>query len=152
MLPSASAAKNTALMPKSGDLVASAVAMAAVVRPPGELGVRFVRLPAKTPPAVKSGAPARGKPCASMTVIVPSPALPFGAFANQGRPKPLLNEIPNGRLTDGRSAVTAAGFLRIQEVRTLRRVQNDLPSNCAGLPTTGGEGWRDGDEPSTHVD
>ena len=47
-----------------------------------------------------------------MTVIVPSPALPFGAFANQGRPKPLLNEIPNGRLTDGRSAVTAAGFLR----------------------------------------
>src|SRR5215831_392579 len=111
MLPSASAAKNTALIPKSGDLVASPVATAALVRPPVESGVRFVRLPAKTPPAVASGAPASGKPCGSMTVIVPSPVLPVGALANHGRPNPLLNEIPNGRLTAGRSAVTAPGLV-----------------------------------------
>src|SRR5215831_9168100 len=98
-------------MPQPGDLVASAAAIAALVRPPAESGTRFVRLPAKPPPAVTSGAPARGKPCGSSTVIVPSPALPSGAFANQGRPKPLLNEIPNGRLTAGLSAVTAPGFL-----------------------------------------
>src|SRR5919108_5733893 len=113
MLPSARAAKNTARMLRSGDFVASAVATAALVKPSVEPGVRFVKLPAKTPPAVKSGAPARGKPWGSMTVIVPSPELPFGALANHGLPKPLLNEIPSGRLTDGRSLVTAAGFLML---------------------------------------
>ena len=49
-----------------------------------------------------------------MTVIVPSPwpspSLPYGALANQGRPKPLLSEMPSGRLTAGMSAVTVGGF------------------------------------------
>src|ERR1700730_18387236 len=111
MLPSASAAKNTALIDRSGDLVASAVATAALVRPPVGAALRFVRLPVKTPPAVTKGAPLRGIPLGSMTVIVPSPALPVGAFANHGRPKPLFNEMPSGRLTAGRSFVTAAGLL-----------------------------------------
>ena len=44
---------------------------------------------------------------------MPSPSLPFGALANHGRPKPLLNEMPSGRLTDGRSFVAALGFLML---------------------------------------
>jgi len=109
-LPSASAARNTARLLPSGDLVRSAVASAAAVRPWVVLASRFVRSPANTPPATPDGAPASGAPDGSMTVMVPSPPLPFGALANQGRPNPLLSEIPRGRLTDGRSAVAAPGL------------------------------------------
>src|SRR5207245_10784272 len=48
-------------------------------------------------------------PLGSTTVIVPSPEAPPGAFANQGRPNPLLSEMPRGRLTLGRSLVTVTG-------------------------------------------
>src|SRR5206468_11408779 len=41
MLPSASAAKNTALMDRPGDLVASAVATAALVSPPIDAALRL---------------------------------------------------------------------------------------------------------------
>src|SRR5262245_32889061 len=107
-LPSARAARNTALPLASGDLVMSAVASAGDVNPPGELGTRFVTLPANTPPAATLGAPASGTPLGSRTVIVPSPPL-TGALANHGRPKPLLKEIPRGRLTPGSALVTALG-------------------------------------------
>src|SRR5438309_4550222 len=96
----------------SGDLVASAVATAPVVSPCVDALLRFVKLPAKTPPATGSGAPASGMPLGSVTLIVPSAVLPLGALANHGRPKPLFSEIPSGRLTGGRSFVTAAGLLR----------------------------------------
>src|SRR5262245_1842437 len=116
MLPSASAAKKTALcgMARSGDLVASAVAMTAVVKPSvgsGGLSCRLVMEPANNPPAIGSGAPASGMPLGSVTLSVPSPLTPLGAFANHGRPNPLLSEMPSGRLTDGRSAVTAPALL-----------------------------------------
>src|SRR4051812_44218173 len=42
--------------------------------------------------------------------MVPSPALPVGALANHGRPKPLFNEMPSGRLTAGSAAVAAPVF------------------------------------------
>ena len=113
MLPSASAAKNTALIDKSGDFVMSAVATAALVKPPTDAVLRFVTVPVNTPPAVGSGAPASGNPPGSTTEIVPASSLPFGALANHGRPKPLLNEMPSGRLTDGRSLVAALGFLTL---------------------------------------
>src|SRR4030095_12177452 len=112
MLPSARAAKNTARIDKSGDFVASAVATAALVSPPIDAGLRFVSVPVNTPPAVRSGAPRRPIPLGSVTEIVPSPELPDGALANHGLPNPLLNEMPSGRLTDGRSAVAASGLLR----------------------------------------
>jgi hypothetical protein len=47
-----------------------------------------------------------------MTVMVPSPALPNGAFANHGRPNALLSEMPSGPLTAGSPAVAAVGLLR----------------------------------------
>src|SRR6478609_3965539 len=113
MLPSASAAKNTALIDKSGDFVISAVATAAWVKPPIDVALRLVTVPVNTPPAVGSGAPASGNPPGSTTEIVPASSLPFGALANHGRPKPLFNEMPSGRLTDGRSLVEALGFLML---------------------------------------
>ena len=85
--------------------------LAALVSPPIDDLFRLVMVPANTPPATGSGAPLRGKPPGSTTEIVPSALLPFGAFANHGRPKPLLNEMPSGRLTAGRAFVTAIGFL-----------------------------------------
>src|SRR4029079_19144031 len=113
MLPSASAAKNTARIDKSGDFVMSAVATAALVKPPIDAALRFVIVPVNTPPAIGSGAPASGNPPGSTTEIVPAASLPLGALANHGRPKPLLNEIPSGRLTDGSAFVTALGFLTL---------------------------------------
>src|SRR5437899_881427 len=108
-LPSARAARNTArpLVDGSGDFVTSAVASAAAVIPCVDVELWFVRLPENTPPATVSGAPLSGAPLGSITVIVPSPMLPFGALANHGRPNPLLSEIPSGRLTAGIPAVTA---------------------------------------------
>src|SRR3954466_1105441 len=113
MLPSASAATNTARIDKSGDFVMSAVATAALVKPPIDAALRFVTVPGNPPPAVGSGAPASGNPPGSTTEIVPASSLPFGAFANHGRPKPLLNDMPSGRLTDGKSLVEALGFLTL---------------------------------------
>jgi len=94
-----------------GGFVASAVATAALVNPPIDDVFRLVIVPVNTPPASGSGAPLRGKPPGSTTEIVPSALLPPGAFANHGRPKPLLNEMPSGRLTDGNAFVAAFGFL-----------------------------------------
>src|SRR4249920_2396496 len=88
----------------------SAVAIAPAESPCTVAEVRFVSIPAKTPPATALGAPFRGAPLGSMTVIVPSPAAPAGALANHGRPNPLLNEIPRGRLTAGSALVAAATF------------------------------------------
>jgi hypothetical protein len=59
-----------------------------------------------------SGAASRPTPFGSVTEIVPLPEAPFGALANHGRPKPLLKEMPSGRLTDGRSFVIAPGLSR----------------------------------------
>ena len=93
-------------------------------------------VPVNTPPAVGSGAPASGKPPGSTTEIVPSPSLPFGALANHGRPKPLLNEMPSGRLTDGRSLVDRSRILdAVDEGGTLRRIQNDFAADRARLST-----------------
>src|ERR1700680_1853246 len=110
MLPSASTAAKTARPVRSGDFVRMAVPSAADVRPCVELGFRFVSVPENTPPATGSGAPARGYPCGSRTVIVPSPPAPFGALAIHGRPLPLLSEMPVGKLADGKPAVTALGL------------------------------------------
>src|SRR5262245_13906220 len=100
-------------MARSGDFVWRAVATAVVVNSAvgsGGLRLRFVMEPANTPPATGSGAPAKPMPLGSTTLIVPAPEAPAGALANHGRPKPLFKEMPSGRLTDGRSAVTAAAL------------------------------------------
>src|SRR5262245_23466904 len=82
MLPSASAAKKTALcgMARSGDLVASAVAITAVVKPTagsGGLSCRLVIEHANTPPAPGPGALASGMPLGSVTLRVHSPLAPL---------------------------------------------------------------------------
>src|SRR3954470_1433900 len=113
MLPSASAARKTALPVPSGDLLRMAVATAPWSSPLVEAALRLVTSPAKTPPAIGSGGPASGAPLGSSTVIVPAPLAPVGALASQGRPLPLLIEIPSGRLDDGNAAVAAAGLLTL---------------------------------------
>src|SRR5262249_22568177 len=107
--PSARAAKKTARPLPSGDLVTRLVASAPATRPCVVSAFRLVSSPAKTPPATGSGAPASGAPTGSRTVMVPSPSLPLGVLASHGRPKPLLSEIPRGRLAAGNAAVTAPG-------------------------------------------
>ena len=62
MLPSASAAKNTALIDKSGDFVMSAVATAALVKPPIDAALRFVTVPVNTPPDGRIGCTGERKP------------------------------------------------------------------------------------------
>src|SRR5882672_731043 len=113
MLPSASAARKTALPLPSGDFVSNAVAMAPWSRPSVEAGPRFVRSPENTPPATGKGAPASGAPLGSSTEIVPAPVAPVGALAIQGRPKPRLSDRPSGRLVEGSAAVTADGLLTL---------------------------------------
>ena len=46
-------------------------------------------------------------------MIVPAPFAPVGALAIQGRPLPLLIEMPSGRLEDGNAAVAAVGLLTL---------------------------------------
>src|SRR6185312_931949 len=113
MLPSASAARNTALPDPSDDLVRMAVATAPWSSPSVEALLRLVPSPEKMPPATASGAPASGAPLGSRTVIVPGPSAPVGALATQGRPLPLLIEMPSGRLDDTNAAVTAIGLLML---------------------------------------
>ena len=67
--------------------------------------------PANTPPARLLGASESGRPSGSSTDSTPMLAAPdSGAFANQGRPKALLSEMPSGFETPGMSAVSAAEF------------------------------------------
>ena len=79
------------------------------VRPCVDCALRLVSSPAKTPPATGEGAPCSGAPFGSMTVMVPSPAAPVGEFENQGRPLPLLSEMPVGSDAPVRFAVTTVG-------------------------------------------
>src|SRR5215510_884158 len=65
--------------------------------------------PANTPPPNLLGAPASGMPPGSMIESRPMPCAPFGALANQRRPKALLIEMPSGLLTDGCDAEAALG-------------------------------------------
>jgi hypothetical protein len=104
-----------------------------------------VTVPVNTPPAVGSGAPASGNPPGSTTEIVPASSLPFGAFANHGRPKPLLNEMLSGRLTDGKSLVRHWDLDAIDERGTLRAIKNDLAADRRGLAAAGREACRNGD-------
>src|SRR5262247_3331816 len=111
--PSASTTQKTARPEPSGDRPRNAVPTAPRLSAPGKtcIGRRDVRLPAKTPPASKFGAPASGIPVGSRIVDVPIPSSPVGALAGHRRPKALLIERPRGLLTPVKLAVTADGLL-----------------------------------------
>src|SRR5512133_3705513 len=72
---------------------------------------RLVWSPKNTPPVNLLGAPASGIPPGSIMDSRPFPFCPFGALANQRRPKALLIEMPNGLLTEGCDAETACGLV-----------------------------------------